>query len=264
MAEQSRTTARTATRTAAPKAVTVPHARPDPGRDGVGVVKISTWDVGTPERQRAVLTAVETAWTSRDWPAVGLLSYTVHAGEDGRTLLHYSQWTGEEAYERFFAEYRDERNAEIDAAVPGIERLGLHTYDLYRGGLSDPADTRVPGTVVAVEAEFDGPDRARAEAWVDGVLAALASDPAIRGGAPGADRPQFGGISGWFHLTADGTRMLNYAEWETAEAHVAALAASGEGIGSDTGEWRKVHAFPGIRSGQVRRFTPGLSLRPAD
>ncbi|MFJ8233958.1 antibiotic biosynthesis monooxygenase [Streptomyces sp. NPDC094448] len=255
MAEQRRTTARTTTRTSAPKAVTVPHARPDPGRDGVGVVKISTWDVGTPERQRAVLAAVETAWTSRDWPAVGLLSYTVHAGEDGRTLLHYSQWTDEEAYERFFAEYRDERNAEIDAAVPGIERLGLYTYGLYRGGLSDPADTRIPGAVVAVEAEFDGPDRERAEAWVDGVFTALASDPAIQQGAAA-------GISAWFHLTADGSRMLNYAEWESAEGHDAALAAPGEGIGSDTEEWRRVHAFPGIRSGRVRRFTPGLSLRP--
>ncbi|MFF3556945.1 antibiotic biosynthesis monooxygenase [Streptomyces tsukubensis] len=262
MAEQSRTTARTTTRTAAPKAVTVPHARPDPGRDGVGAVKISTWDVGTPERQRAALAAVETAWTSRAWPAVGLLSYTVHIGEDGRTLLHYSQWTDEEAYERFCADYRDERNAEIDAAVPGIERVALYTYDLYRGGLSDPADRRIPGAVVAVEAEFDGPDRERAEAWVDGVLAALASDPAIRRGAPVADRPHFGGISGWFHLTADGSRMLNYAEWESAEAHAAALAGPGEGIGSDTEEWRKVHAFPGIRSGQVRRFTPGVSLRP--
>ncbi|QDY76181.1 antibiotic biosynthesis monooxygenase [Streptomyces qinzhouensis] len=255
MPENSPTTARTV--------AVAPHARPDLGREGVGVVKISLWDAATPDRQLAVLAAIGAAWRSRDWPAVGLLSYTVHLGDDGRTLLHYSQWTDEEAYERFFTEYRDERNAEIDAAVPGIARLGLHSYDLYRGGLADPADARVPGAVVAVEAEFDGPDRERAEAWVDGVLAALASDPAIRRDAPVPDRPHFGGISGWFHLTADGGRVFNYAEWESAEAHAAALAAPGEGIGSETEEWRKVHAFPGVRSGRVLRFTPGLSLRPA-
>ncbi|MEU3603307.1 antibiotic biosynthesis monooxygenase [Streptomyces sp. NPDC006798] len=246
--------------------VVVPHARPDLGREGVGVVKVSTWDVGTPERQRAVLAAIETAWTRHGWPEPGLLSYTVHVGDDGRTLLHYSQWADEGSYERFFAEVRSDRNAEIDTAVPGIERLGLHVYELYRGTGGGSGDARVPGSVVIVEVEFDGPDRERQRAWVDGVFAAMAAAPRFDGGGgtePGAGgRPHDAGISGWFHVGTDGTRVLNYAEWETAEAHAAALEGPGEGVGSDSEEWRRVHEFPGVRDGRVRRYAPGLSLRP--
>ncbi|MEU5162183.1 antibiotic biosynthesis monooxygenase [Streptomyces sp. NPDC020875] len=245
--------------------VVVPHARPDLGREGVGVVKVSTWDVGTPERQRAVLAAIETAWTRHGWPEAGLLSYTVHVGDDGRTLLHYSQWADEGSYERFFAEVRSGRNAEIDTAVPGIERLGLHVYELYREGRGDAGDPRVPGSVVIVEIEFDGPDPDRQRAWVDGVFAAMAADPLFDGDGTEPERgrrPQDAGIGGWFHLGTDGTRVLNYAEWETAEAHAAALEGPGGGVGSDTEEWRRVHDYPGIRESRVRRYTPGLSLRP--
>ncbi|MFI1012154.1 antibiotic biosynthesis monooxygenase [Streptomyces sp. NPDC020965] len=235
-----------------------PDARPDLGRSGVGVVKVSTWDVGTPERQHATVDAIATAWGSRRWPAVGLLSYTVHIGEDGRTLLHYSQWADEEAYQKFFRGYRDERNAEIDAAVPGIDRVGIHGYELYRGGVPE-GDGRVPGAVVIVEVEFEGPDRERQRAWVDQVLTALAADEKSGAGRGG---PRDAGISGWFHLGVDGDRVLNYAEWETADAHRAALAAPGEGIGGDGPEWAAVHAFPGVTGRRVTRYTPGLSISP--
>ncbi|MEU5976716.1 antibiotic biosynthesis monooxygenase [Streptomyces sp. NPDC047315] len=237
-----------------------PDARPDIARDGVGLVKVSTWDVGTPERQRAAIEAIGAAWRKRSWPDLGLLSYTVHVGNDGRTLLHYSQWTGEDAYQQFFSEgFRDERNAEIDAAVPGIRRLGLHSYELYRGGRGNPGDLRVPGCVVIVEVEFDGPDRDRQRDWVDGVFDALASDPGPADGEPG---PHAAGISGWFHVSTDGTRVLNYAEWTDATSHVTALAAPGEGIGSPTDAWDRVHSYPGVGESRVNRYTPGLSLSP--
>ncbi|MFH8618251.1 antibiotic biosynthesis monooxygenase [Streptomyces sp. NPDC017979] len=246
-------------------AVTQVDARPDIARGGVGLVKVSTWDVGTPERQRAAIEAIGAAWRKRSWPDLGLLSYTVHVGNDGRTLLHYSQWTDEDAYQQFFsAGFRDERNAEIDAAVPGIQRLGLHSYELYRGGRGNPDDLRIPGCVVIVEVEFDGPDRDRQRDWVDGVFDALASDPGLTAaeGPDGDDRPGAAGISGWFHLGADGTRVLNYAEWTDAASHVAALAAPGDGIGSATEAWERVHSYPGVRESRVNRYTPGLSLHP--
>ncbi|MFE7131945.1 antibiotic biosynthesis monooxygenase [Streptomyces sp. NPDC057638] len=228
-----------------------PQARPALGREGVGVVSVSTWDVGTPERQRATLRAIEETWRKHGWPDhAALLSYSVHIGDDGRTLLHYGQWRDQAAYEDFFAHYRDARNGEIDAAVPGIERLELNFYRLYRGqGDQD----RVPGSVVIVEAEFDGPDQDRVRRWIDGVHTALDSDT-------GADVG--GGIGGWFHVSTDGTRMVNYAEWESAEAHQKALDASGEGVGSDTEEWAAVRAFPGVVTSRVRRYTPGVSITP--
>jgi heme-degrading monooxygenase HmoA len=230
-----------------------PHARPDLARPGVGLVKASTWRVGTPERQRAAVDAIARTWQKRPWPTEGLLSYTVHIGEDGDTLLHYSQWRSEEDYQELVRTERAERNAEIDAAVPGIERVALHSYEWYRGaGLGAEGQERVPGCVVAVDVEFDGPDPTRLRGWVDTVLEALETDPA----------PHPGGISGHFHLGLDGTRVLNYAEWESADAHREALAAPGDGIGAPTPRWRAVRTYPGLVRSTVRRYAPGLSLAP--
>ncbi|MFF1926370.1 antibiotic biosynthesis monooxygenase [Streptomyces sp. NPDC058221] len=227
-------------------------SRPDFTRADAGIVKASTWDVGTPERQRQAVEAIREAWASREWPHPGPLSYTVGAGEDGRTLLHYSQWPDEESYRAFVRTGRDERNADVDAAVPGIERLGLHTYELYRSTPPDGSDAREPGCVVTVDVEFEGADRARQRDWVDSVFEALGTDPA----------PAPGGIAGHFHVSTDGTRVLNYAEWVSTQAHIDALAAPGNGVGSRTLQWERVQTYPGVTGGGVRRYTPALSLRP--
>ncbi|GAA4924552.1 antibiotic biosynthesis monooxygenase [Streptomyces coeruleoprunus] len=228
-----------------------PHARPDLTRPGVGLVKVSTWRVGTPERQRAAVDAIARTWQSRPWPVDGLLSYTVHIGSDGDTLLHYTQWRGEEDYRELVRTQRAERNAEIDAAVPGIERVDLRSYELYRSGSrADAGESRVPGCVVIVDVEFDGPDHKRQQAWVDAVFEALDSEPA----------PHPGGISGHFHTSLDGTRVLNYAEWESARAHEEAMAAPGDGIGSPTPQWHRVQHHPGLLRSTVTRYAPALSM----
>ncbi|MER8069496.1 antibiotic biosynthesis monooxygenase [Streptomyces sp. NPDC094034] len=223
---------------------------PDITRPGVGLVLVSTWRVGTPERQRATVDAITRAWRSREWPDVGLLSYSVCTGNDGDTLRHYSQWRDREAYDAFTRAFRDERNAEIDAAVPGIERLGLRSYELYRSGTRAEAEPRVPGCVVLVEVEFEGPDTERQKGWVDAVFDALGTDP----GTPP------GGISAHFHLSTDGTHVLNYAEWESEQAHIAALDAPGNGVGSATEQWQRVRSYPGVKGGSVTRYTPAISL----
>lgn len=223
---------------------------PEISRPGVGVVMVSRWRVGTPERQRATVEAIGRAWGSREWPDTGLLSYSVLTGNDGDTLLHYSQWTGVEAHAEFARTFRDERNAEIDAAVPGIERVGLRPYELYRSVDRAEGESRVPGCVVIVEVEFEGPGAERQKAWVDAVFEALASDPV----------PAPGGISAHFHVSTDGTRVLNYAQWETEQAHIDALAAPGDGIGSATEQWRRVRNYPGTAGSSVTRYTPALSL----
>lgn len=227
-------------------------SRPDFTRADAGLVKAGTWDVGTSERQRQAVEAIREAWGSREWPHPGLLSYTVNAGEDGRTLFHYAQWSDEESYQAFVRGGRDARDADVDAAVPGIERLGPHTYELYRSSSLDGPAAREPGCVVTVDVEFEGADGARQRDWVDGVFEALGTDPA----------PAPGGIAGHFHVSTDGTRVLNYAEWVSAQAHIDALAASGKGIGSPTPQWERVQAYPGVTGGGVHRYTPALSLRP--
>jgi hypothetical protein len=177
------------------------------------------------------------------------LSYSVLTGDDGRTLLDHSRWADEDAHREFARAGRDERVAEIDAAVPGIERVGLRAFELYRSGMNED-DTREPGCVVIVDIEFDGPDRTRQRQWADAVFEALDSDAA----------PAPGGISAHFHVSTDGTRVLDYAEWACAQAHVDALAASGDGIGSRTPQWHRVQNHPGLKGSSVRRHTPAFSL----
>ncbi|MCC5034464.1 antibiotic biosynthesis monooxygenase [Streptomyces sp. WAC 00631] len=229
----------------------VPH-RPDITRPDAGARFFSTWRVGTPQRQRAVVAAVAATWAERPWPTRDLLAYHVYTGTDGDTLLHHSQWTDKAAYHAFVRTHRQERNDEIDAAVPGIERVGIAAYELYRSrSLRDPG--AVPGCVVVVDVEFDGPDRARQRAWVDAVFEALDGEP--------QSRP--GGISANFLLSTDGTRVLNYAEWTSEEAHADALAAPGDGVGSATEGWRRVQSFPGLLRSDVKRYRWAWSgLRP--
>ena len=178
-------------------------------RPDVGAPFFSTWQVGTPLRQRRTVEAIADTWVRRPWPADGLAGYFVYAAEDGSGLLHYSQWADEQAYEAFARTRRQERNDAIDTAVPEIQRVELGRYRHYRSLTRDgDRAARVPGCVVIVDIEFDGPDPARQRAWVDAVQEALAAEP----------NPHPGGISAHFHLGTDGTRVLNYAEWETAQA----------------------------------------------
>ncbi|MFE9775947.1 antibiotic biosynthesis monooxygenase [Streptomyces sp. NPDC005931] len=216
---------------------------------GDGVALFSTWRVGTPERQRDAVEAIGRAWERRAWPGGGLLGYDVYVGEDGETLLHYSRWASEQAFEAFGKTHRQERVDEIDTAVPGIERVALHRYRHYR---STERRGGRPGCVVIVDVEFDGADPGRQRAWVDAVVEALESEP---GAHPG-------GVSAHFHLGLDGTRVLNYAEWESARAHVEALAAPGEGIGSGSALWKRVQTWPGLKGSTVRRYRHALGLVP--
>ncbi|MFI7348783.1 antibiotic biosynthesis monooxygenase [Streptomyces sp. NPDC049936] len=227
-------------------------AHPVLDRPDVEAPLFSTWRVGTPERQRLTVDAVARTWERRPWPADGLLGYHVYTGLDGSTLLHHSQWASEHAYEAFTKTHRQERVDEIDTAVPGIERVGLGRYRRYRSGTPENGTAPVPGCVVIVDVEFESPDPGRQRAWVDAVFEALESEP--------EQRP--GGISAHFHLSTDGTRVLNYAEWESARAHIDALAAPGEGIGSATAAWRRVQNWPGLKSSTVARYDHALGLVP--
>lgn len=224
---------------------------PDLTHPGIGAPFFSAWRVGTPLRQRQTVEAIADTWQRRPWPADGLLGYHVYTGHDASTLLHYSQWRSEEAFEAFTKVHRQERVDEIDTAVPGIERLWLGRYRHYRS-LRRPDDTRVPGCIVIVDIEFDGPDPDRQRAWVDAVLEALENEP----------NPHPGGISGHFHLSTDGTRVLNYAEWESAQAHIEALGAPGDGIGSATELWQRVQTWPGLKHSTVSRYDHALGLVP--
>ncbi|OXM51944.1 antibiotic biosynthesis monooxygenase [Amycolatopsis alba] len=172
-----------------------------------------------------------TVVVAREWPDIdaaraafeereGLVSFTAYEGIDHDGAFTYEQWAAEDA-------------------IQGP------AFRLYRGQRGEGT----PGCLVIVSVEFEGPDERRQRDWIDLVFEALDSEPA---------RPE-GGISGYFHVSTDGTRVLNYAEWTSAEAHLAALAAPGaNGIGT-TDAWKKVQAYPGMSGGSVKRYRPVFS-----
>ncbi|MGW7350746.1 antibiotic biosynthesis monooxygenase [Streptomyces sp. NPDC054784] len=235
---------------------------PRPDRPDLGVAVFSRWRTSGPDRQAATVDAIAATWAARPWPTPDLLAYGLYAADDGGSVLHYSQWTGEEAFRAFQRAGRDERADEILAAVPDVERIGARVHTRYRSGgragaasAAAPragAGVRVPGCFVTVEVAFAAPDAARQRAWVDAVFEALADDPA----------PRPGGISAHFHTSTDGAHVLNYAEWESARAHRAALAAPGDGVGSPSAAWRRVRTYPGITSSTVTRHTFARGLVP--
>ncbi|MEG8280176.1 antibiotic biosynthesis monooxygenase [Streptomyces sp. AHA2] len=217
---------------------------PDPTDPRAGAPFFSTWRVGTPERQRRAVEAIGRTWERRPWPAKGLLGYHVYAGHDGSTLMHYSQWRGEQDYEAFFKTHRQERNDEIDTAVPGIERVELRRYRRYRSRERAAGDVRVPGLIVTVRIDFEG--AGGREEWVDLVLKALEGDTEGHAGL----------VSAHFHLSTDGGHVLNYAEWESAAAYERALAAP------STDVWERVRTYDGVTGFAGSRYAHALGLVP--
>jgi len=73
---------------------------PDVTRPDVGLVLVGEWNVATPERQRVAVDAAMAAWDDVPWPE-GLLAHHGFVGIDNASVLHYIQWTSEEAIRAF-------------------------------------------------------------------------------------------------------------------------------------------------------------------
>lgn len=219
---------------------------PDPGRTDVGLVLSSEWAVGSAALLVPAADAVIAAWQDAPWPQ-GLLSYALYLDADGDLIRHYSQWTDKAAFESFTRTGRQPRIDLVDAAVPGIVRRDHTEYHLYRGSRAAGGD--VPGAIVAVRVDTD--DAMLARAWVDAVFEALEQDRGLPAG----------GLGAFFHISTDGRRVLNYAEWASVDAHRQALAATGGGIAQGP-LWDKVQTMPGVRPQSVTRYRLHRTLTP--
>jgi hypothetical protein len=215
----------------------------------VQIAVVTSFAVGTPDRLAALVDASTSAWQTLPWPTT-LAGITWLASVDGAHALAYVQWTSDAEFEAFGRTHRPVLAARLAAAVPGLASSPPVFYRRYRSGVRPGAPT--PGCVVIVSVEFDAPDEARQRAWVDLVFEALAADAS----------PPAGGISGHFHVSTDGRRVLNYAEWVDEASHAAALASSGQGTVGAGPKWRDVRAFPGVVSSEVRRYRLVRRLAP--
>ncbi|MFI6761723.1 hypothetical protein ACIBF5_21540 [Micromonospora sp. NPDC050417] len=211
---------------------------PDLTRTDVGAALSDEWVLGTPDRQRTVAEALVAAWQEVAWPT-GLLTYAIYLDTDGELIRHYSQWTDDAVADAFVRAGRETIVEWTDAIVPDIGRRDLARYRIYRGNRAD--DGRTPGAVVAVRVDTESADRARV--WVDAVFDALGAD----------DNLPAGGIGGFFHISTDGSQVLNYAEWTSPEAHLEALEANGDAIASGP-LWDRVRAMGGVRQVSVKRY----------
>jgi Antibiotic biosynthesis monooxygenase len=189
---------------------------PDIDRPDVEVAVVHQHAVET-SGQRQLAAATLAAWDSGPWPE-GLVSRTCYVSVDGQRVLTYEQWRAGDA-----------------AQVPP----DAIAFRLYRSGVRD--DAPVPGCIVIVEVQTDGPETARK--WVDAVFDALAAETTLHPG----------GISGHFHISLDGTRVLNYAEWLDEASHVEALGQAGS-IGRGPA-WRRVQSMPGVENRGFRRYS---------
>jgi Antibiotic biosynthesis monooxygenase len=190
---------------------------PDIDRPGVQVALVRQIPVDRPDLQRPIADATLAAWDASLWPE-GVLSRTCYLSTDGQRVLTYEQ--------------RMDDNTEM------VDH-GAIAYRLYRSGTRD--DAAVPGCIVIVDVQTDGHDTARR--WVDTVFEALAAETTLHSG----------GISGHFHISADGTRVMNYAEWTDEQSHIEALSGTGS-IGRGPA-WQRVQTMPGVINLGVRRYT---------
>lgn len=129
--------------------------------------------------------------------------------------------------------------------MPGIEPSAPVRYELYRSFVPEGAPPRQPGSAIVV-VNIEAAGAAQAREWIDEVLAALG----------GEGEPHRGLIAAHFHISSDGTQILNYAEWVSERAHRDALEnGPTQGIGqTDSPHWRKAQNLPGVTPAGLQRY----------
>ncbi|MYS19324.1 Antibiotic biosynthesis monooxygenase [Streptomyces sp. DvalAA-14] len=199
-------------------------APPDIRRADSTAAHVAQWYV--PDRQAGV-EALKTAaeqWRATPWPA-GILSFSAYLSTGFDTALTYVQTADAGAHRAF------------TAGLSGLAGAATVQYALHRAIVLDPG-APAPASFVVASFDVDGPDpQQRVVASIAGAL-----EQAPAGAHPGM-------ISANFHLSADGSRVLNYAEWTTDEAHVAFLDGA-----TRAATLRATHDTPGVRPIGFKRF----------
>lgn len=178
-----------------------PCRMPDLGRSDVATVYVGQCYVPGPESARSVLREITGGWSATDLPP-GILSANCYLSTGGETVLTYVQCTG------------DGRSQAPFATLPGMARAGAVEYRIA-GRVVPPGVSGVPSSVVIATFDVDGPERQ--EKVIGNLLTVL--------DGPDTEHPP-GMLSANFHAARDGSRVLNYAEWTSDEAHEAFLESS--------------------------------------
>jgi hypothetical protein len=202
----------------------ISSAPPDVRRTDSAAVHVAQWYV--PDREAGIQALDKTAeqWRATDWPP-GILSANAYLSTEHDTVLTYVQ-TSDTAAHRDFT-----------AGLTGLAGAATVAYTLHRAIVLHNGPL-VPASFVVATFDVDGPGPQ--ERIVESIAGALER-------APEAQHP--GLLSANFHLSADGTRVLNYAEWTSDEAHVAFLEGA-----TRAATLRATHDTPGVRPIGFKRY----------
>ncbi|MYW02582.1 antibiotic biosynthesis monooxygenase [Streptomyces sp. SID3343] len=188
-----------------------PAVFPDATRSDAGTVLVSSWVVGTAERQRIAADLMLDEWEARQRPDA-LLSLNAFLSLDGGHILYYAQWTNDEDHLTWVRNGRAEAVSRVDSVIPGIERPGLTRYQpphtVVPVGTGDAS--RRPGFVVAITFRTESPAAQRA--LTNAIAARLRTQP-----IPGL-------IAAHVHDDRSGDRVLNWAEWADEQSWRAFVA----------------------------------------
>ncbi|MFD7898764.1 antibiotic biosynthesis monooxygenase family protein [Streptomyces sp. NPDC059743] len=202
---------------------------PDVRRGDAAGVFVSHWYVRDGAAGTAALQEVVARWSRSPRPP-GALSLSTFVSTDDTTVLTYTQCDGPDAYRRYLETL-------TGVGVAAVE------YRVCRCVLLDTT-SRVPGCVVVAMFDVDGPECQ--ERIIGSIAQAVEETPVER--HPGL-------LSANFHASEDGTRVLNYAEWTTEEAHLAFLAGA-----THVTTRRVTDDTPGVRPVGFKRYRLHRSL----
>ncbi|MET9916957.1 antibiotic biosynthesis monooxygenase family protein [Streptomyces sp. NPDC006435] len=199
-------------------------AMPDVRRPDAAAVFVGLHHVPGPATAQTVLERTEEAWRDGPWPA-GVLSASCYLSTEGDTVLTYVQCADRDAHRRF-------TEALSGPAGGGAVEYRVRASVVARGTAGPPA--------CVVVATFDVDGAERQDKVIDNLLTAL--------DGPAAERPP-GMLSANFHVSADATRVLNYAEWTSDAAHQAFLDSA-----AHVTTRRVSGAVPGVRPIGFKRY----------
>ncbi|MGD3107542.1 hypothetical protein [Streptomyces sp. YGL11-2] len=193
-----------------------------------------------------MLDGVARAWEETPLPD-GFLSQVLFAGTDGRSVLNYGQWTSGSAHREFVRTEGTglaERIAAVLDRVGDVADYGPGRFRLHGSLLLPEGEAPAPGCVVRVAFRTAGHEPARR--LVDGLLEMF-------GGRQSGD----GGIASHFHISEDGTRVVNYSEWTDAQSHERVVATQLQDGGAVK---RFIAGVEGVEPLGFRRYTAPRGL----
>ncbi|MEU6148325.1 hypothetical protein ABZ848_49385 [Streptomyces sp. NPDC047081] len=174
---------------------------PDIDHEDVHTVFMSHWHVADAAQGRVVLDEIADAWEQASWPA-DILSFSCYlsTGSEHFTVMTYVQCARPDGYRPFV------HGLPVDAA-----RVEPVEYRLHHSVLLTPQAGPAAAIVIA-SFDVDGPERQRH--IISSVTDNIEKSPRDE---------QTGLIASHFHVSLDGTRVINFAEWTSDDEHIAFL-----------------------------------------